>query len=100
MKKSFKCENLELADKLYRSKRLSSSQADNAKCQYNNFFQSVCVIHQKKFSSFDHKCDRADKFFRSVYQSGYKKTCWSMGCTYICISVASWAKWDRAWIYY
>ena len=49
-------------DRLYRSKSLSSSQADNAKCQYNDLLQSVCVIHQENFSSFDHQSDRVDKF--------------------------------------
>ena len=55
-----------LVDRLYRSKRLSSSQADNAKCQYNDCFQCVCVIHQEKFSSYDYKSDRVDKLLGQV----------------------------------
>ena len=51
-----------LVERLYWSKCLSFSQADNAKCQYNDLLQSVCVIHQEKFSSFDYRSDRADKF--------------------------------------
>ena len=35
-----------IVDRHYRSKRLSSSQADNAKYQYNDLLQFVCVIHQ------------------------------------------------------
>ena len=45
-----------------RIKRLSLTQADNANCQYNDLLQSVCVIYQEKFSSFDCKSDRVDKF--------------------------------------
>ena len=54
--------NLENLWKDHWSKRLSPSQADNAKCHYNDLLQSVCVIHQEKFSSFDYKSDGADKF--------------------------------------
>ena len=49
-------------DRLYQSKCLRSSQADSAKCQYDDLLQSVCVIHKEKFSSFDCKSDRVDKF--------------------------------------
>ena len=48
-------------DRLYQSKRLSLPQANNAKCQYNDLLQSVCFIHQEKFSSFDFTSDRVDK---------------------------------------
>ena len=35
-----------IVDRHYQSKHSSSSQADNAKCQYNDLLQFVCVIHQ------------------------------------------------------
>ena len=43
-----------LVDRLYQSKRLSLSQAD--------LLQSVCFIHQEKFSSFDYKSDQVVQF--------------------------------------
>ena len=48
-------------DRLYQRKHLSLSQANNAKCQYNDLLQSVCVIHQEKSSSFDFTSDRVEK---------------------------------------
>ena len=77
--------------KLYRSKRLRSSQADNAKCQYNYLLQSICVIHQEKFSSFDYKSDRIDKFLGQCIEKD-KRFSHLWAVMYICICVGSWPK--------
>ena len=46
-----------LVERLYRTKRSKSSQADNSKRQYNDLLQSVCVILQEKFSNLDCKSE-------------------------------------------
>ena len=46
-----------LVERLYRSKRSKSSQADNSKHQYNDLLQPVCVIPQEKFSNLDCKSE-------------------------------------------
>ena len=52
------------------NRRLSSYQADNVKCQYNDILQSACVIHQEKFSSFDYKSDWVDTFLGQLIKQG------------------------------
>ena len=54
-----------LADQLYSLKFISSSVADSAKFQYDQFIKKEVVNEKDKFLSFDMKNQRVDVFLRN-----------------------------------
>ena len=61
-----------LVDRLYQIKHLSLSQADNAKCQYNDLLHSVCVIHPEEFSGFDYKSELTSWILGQFIEKGQR----------------------------
>ena len=51
-----------MADNLFSLKLITSSVADNAKFQYDQFMCKEVVINQEKFLKFNFKTDRPDSF--------------------------------------
>ena len=51
-----------MADNLFSLKFITSSVADNAKFQYDQFMSREAVINQEKFLKFNFKTDRLDSF--------------------------------------
>ena len=61
-----------LVDSLFEHQRLTSSEADDAKAQFDDFLTSVVRPSEDIFSNFDYTSSRLDEFL-SLYLAGEKE---------------------------
>lgn len=68
-----------MVDKMFAKKHLSAKEADEAKCQCDDFLADIVRIHKDEFTSFHISLDRLDSFFgKYLHHNDKYKSLWKV----------------------